>query len=89
LNTEHRFYDPRLLQPPTERQLETLTRLGIHPAYLKNRGTVNGAFDILKVRWNRNLATVKQARYLRRLGHEKPWCATFEEAHQFIDERRK
>jgi superfamily II DNA or RNA helicase len=89
LSVEHRFYDPYQLRPPSENQIATLTKLGIHPAYLKNRGIVNGAFDILKVRWNRNLATVKQARYLLRLGHEKPWRATFQEAHEFINQKRR
>jgi superfamily II DNA or RNA helicase len=89
LSAEHRFYDPYQLRPPSENQIATLTKLGIHPAYLKNRGIVNGAFDILKVRWNRNLATVKQARYLLRLGHEKPWRATFQEAHEFINQKRR
>lgn len=88
LTADHLFSAPYLLQPPTVRQLETLVRLGIQPAYLTNRGIVNGTFDILKVRWNRNLATIKQARYLLRLGHEKPWRATFEEANRYITQRR-
>jgi superfamily II DNA or RNA helicase len=72
------FYDPYLRSQPTLRQLETLERLGLDPRYLKNRGLVNGAFDMLKFRWSRSLATVKQARLLERRGHPNPWRVPFE-----------
>jgi hypothetical protein len=71
-----------------------LTDLQTHRAVVAVMATgagktpVAGTFDILKIRWSRNLATVKQARYLRRLGHEKPWRATFQEAREYISGRR-
>ncbi|HEX3444779.1 MAG TPA: DEAD/DEAH box helicase, partial [Chthoniobacterales bacterium] len=84
LSVDHLFYDPYLRSAPTSKQVETLVRLGIPAQSLKNRGIVNGAFDMLKARWNRGLATVKQARYLTRLGHPNPWQITFSDASQAI-----
>jgi superfamily II DNA or RNA helicase len=78
LATQPIFYDPYLRSGPTTKQLETLQRLGLEPRYLKNRGLVNGAFDMLKFRWSRKLATVKQARLLERRGHPNPWRVPFE-----------
>ena len=83
------FYGPYLRSQPTLKQLETLDRLGIHPRYLTNRGIVNGAFDILKCRWNRRLATVKQARLLARSGHPTPWRVPFNSVNEELSNLRR
>ena len=78
LATQPVFYDPYLRSAPTAKQLETLERLGLERRYLKNRGLVNGAFDMLKFRWSQRLATVKQARLLEHRGHPNLWRVPFE-----------
>jgi superfamily II DNA or RNA helicase len=78
LATQPVFYDPYLRSQPTAKQLEALERLGLDRRDLKNRGLVNAAFDMLKFRWSRKLATVKQARLLDRHGHPNPWRVPFE-----------
>jgi hypothetical protein len=77
LATQPVFYDPHLRRQPIPKQLEALERLGLDRRYLKNRGLVNGAFDMLKFRWSHRLATVKQARLLERRGHPTP-CVPFQ-----------
>jgi superfamily II DNA or RNA helicase len=78
LASEHVFYDSYLRSAPTVKQLEYLTRVGLNPRLLKNRGLVNGVFDMLKLRRSRGLATVKQARFLKRHGHPNPWRVPFD-----------
>ena len=82
LATKPVFYDPYLRSAPTAKQLETLERLGLDQRHLKNRGLVNGCFDMLKFRWSHRLATVKQARLLDRRGHPNPWRVPFELVNQ-------
>ena len=55
LITPHLFYDSYSRSAPSPKQIETLIRLGLDARHLKNRGIVNGCFDMLKVRWNREL----------------------------------
>jgi hypothetical protein len=78
LASEPVFYDPYLRSAPTVKQLEYLERVGLNRQLLKNRGLVNGVFDMLKLRRSRGLATVKQARYLARCGHPNPWRVPFD-----------
>ena len=82
------FCDPYLRSTPTAKQLESLGRLGLDPRLLSNRGLVNGAFDMLKFRWSRRLATVKQARLLERRGHPNPWQVPFELVNEELSNLR-
>jgi superfamily II DNA or RNA helicase len=77
------------LEEPTQKQIDTLHRLGIPIICLKNRGVVDGLFDIFKRRWAHGLATVPQVKYLRILGHPDPWNASFQEANEFISEHKR
>jgi superfamily II DNA or RNA helicase len=88
LATQPVFYDPYLRSPPTAKQIEALERLGLDRRYLKNRGLVNGAFDMLKFRWSRRLATVKQARLLDRRNHPNPWRVPFELVNEELENLR-
>jgi Helicase conserved C-terminal domain len=85
----HLFVDPYRLAPPSENQVAALNKLGIPIVRIKNRGIVDALFTIFKRRWNRNLATVPQVRFLKILGHPDPWNATFSDATEFISERRR
>jgi hypothetical protein len=88
LATQPMFYDPYLRSAPTAKQLQYLEHVGLNRRFLKNRGLVNGAFDMLKVRRSRDLATVKQARLLERRGHPNPWRVPFDMVDQELSNLR-
>lgn len=85
----HIYVDPWRLEQPSEKQVQTLSKLGIPLVRIKNRGVVEDLFKIFKRRWESNLATVPQVRFLKILGHPDPWNATFPEANSYISARRR
>jgi superfamily II DNA or RNA helicase len=72
-------------QPPSDKQLEVLTRFGLSAAAVSNKGQASVLLDRLIARRRLRLATPKQVRLLRRHGHPSPETATFEEAGKFLD----
>jgi hypothetical protein len=67
------FYDPGLDGLPRRADVERLVKLGLPPSLLINQGTANEASALLAARRERGLASIGQARLLRRAGHPRPW----------------
>jgi superfamily II DNA or RNA helicase len=79
-----RFHAGQFAPPPTRRQLEALTRLGIRANRITCRYAASKFFDLLSVRRSRNLATVRQARRLKAIGVQNPWHVSFADASRLI-----
>jgi hypothetical protein len=77
IRTPLRFYDAYLDSAPTSAQVETLVKAGGPRWPLINKGIVGEVFTLLAARRDRGLATVRQARLLRALGHRRPWSVAF------------
>ncbi len=80
-------YEPTFgweMGPATERQLDYLERLGIHPESVSNFGMASMLINKLKSRQVEGLATPKQIRFLERYGflHVGMWA--FEAASKMI-----
>ena len=71
------YYDAYLDSLPSAASISALTRLGVPRWPLVNKGIVNEVFDLLRVRRERGLASVRQARLLRDLGHPRPGAVFF------------
>jgi superfamily II DNA or RNA helicase len=83
-------YEPTMLwhhEPPTERQLAYITRCGIDAQQIRSKGEASAVIDLLEKRRRLNLATFKQARLMRRLGHPRPHEVTRVEAGYWITSR--
>jgi hypothetical protein len=83
-------YEPTMLwhhEPPTERQLAYITRCGIDGQQIRCKGEASAVIDLLEKRRQLNLATFKQARLMRKLGHPKPHELTRTEAGIWITNR--
>jgi hypothetical protein len=72
-----RFWDAYLDSPPSSAQVEALVKAGVPRWPLINKGIVNEVFALLAARRERGLATPRQARLLRDLGHARPWSVHF------------
>ncbi len=70
--------------PASERQIEMLEKAGIDIEGM-TRGKASKVIDLLFMRRDRGLASPKQLRLLKRLGHPSPATETFEGASKWID----
>jgi superfamily II DNA or RNA helicase len=73
-------------EPVSEKQASVLERAGIDPATAQNKGHAYAIIKRIQERRSLNLATPRQAYWLAQKGHPSPETATFEEAHEFLDE---
>lgn len=81
-------YEPTMAwheKPVSDKQRELLLKFGIDPDSISGRGQavviIDSAFDRIK----RKLASFKQVRLLKQMGHPSPELATMAEASAFID----
>jgi superfamily II DNA or RNA helicase len=72
-------------EPVSPKQQELLARYGIDADTVTSRGQASAIIDKLFLRMRLGLASAKQVRWLKRLGHPQPELATFEEAKAFLD----
>jgi superfamily II DNA or RNA helicase len=79
-----RFKSGRYAPPATPRQLEVLLNIGIQRSQISCRFAASKVFDLLNIRRELGLATVKQARRLKQLGIKAPWRVSFEDAKRLI-----
>ncbi len=73
------------MAPPSDKQIQTLEKLGIMPDQIDNAGKANLLLDRLNKRREEGLATPKQIRFLENkgFGHVETW--QFETARKMID----
>lgn len=72
-------------KPPSEGQIRVLDKAGFDPDSIRDRGHASAIIDVLMTRRRLGLATPRQLRYLRQLGHPSPETATFQEANEFLN----
>lgn len=85
-------YEPTMKwerEPISEGQRQALTQWSIDTDTIKCKGHASKILDVLFSRRKLNLATPKQVRKLRQLGHPSPETATFSEASEFLDRKFK
>jgi hypothetical protein len=83
-------YEPTMRwhsQPPSDKQLKALDHAGIDTAPIWCKGLASAVMDKLAERRKQDLATFKQVRYARALGHPAPEILTFAGASEWINER--
>ncbi|MBX7210178.1 MAG: DEAD/DEAH box helicase [Verrucomicrobiaceae bacterium] len=73
--------------PVTAKQSQLLAKFGLNPASVLMKGHAAALLDRIFMRLDLKLATAKQVRWLRKLGHPKPELASFNEASEFLDTR--
>ena len=73
-------------KPATEKQIAALTRFGIDPESIKDRGHASVLMDAVMKRTSDNLATPKQVRWLKNANVEDPHLWTFDGAKDYIDQ---
>ncbi len=71
----------------TPKQTQLLAKFGIDPMSVMTKGHAALLLDRLFMRLDLKLATAKQVRWLRKLGHPKPELASFKEASDFLNTR--
>jgi superfamily II DNA or RNA helicase len=71
--------------PPTEKQLQTLEKLGIFPDEIESAGKAAKLLDRLDKRREEGLTTPKQIRFLEGRGFQHVGTWTFEAAKRLID----
>jgi superfamily II DNA or RNA helicase len=75
------------LDKVTPRQSKLLAKFGIDPVSVMTKGHAALLLDRIFMRLDLKLATAKQVRWLRKLGHPKPELASFKEASDFLNTR--
>lgn len=73
------------MSPPTDKQRQTLERLGIFPDEIDNAGKAAKLLDRLEKRRNAGLTTPKQIRFLEGRGFRHVGTWPFEQARKLID----
>ena len=73
------------MSPPSDKQLQTLERLGIMPDEIGNAGKAQKILDRLSKRQNEGLTTPKQIRLLERYGFRNVGMWQFEAASKLIN----
>ena len=73
--------------PPSEKQMAVLLKAGFTEDAIKTKGLASKILSVLMPRWNAGLATLKQVKYLKKLGHLSPLTATFQQATEFLNAR--
>ena len=74
-------------KPVSPAQADALLKAGFDPASVTCRGHASKILDRIALRRLNNLATPKQVRQLKRLGHANPHTETFKGASDFITKR--
>lgn len=74
-------------RPPSDKQLGLIAGAGLDTKGVKSRGHASKLIDIIQTRRSLKLATWKQVKLCRRLGHAAPEHLTFEDASAFITKR--
>ena len=74
-------------EPISQKQSEILSRVGIDATAIRCRGQASAIIDKVFLRRDLGLASAKQVRWLRKLGHPSPELATFEEASAFLNDK--
>jgi superfamily II DNA or RNA helicase len=69
---------------PTEKQLSALDSCGVDAGAIRYRGIASEIMDRIVQRRAAGLATLKQVKLMRRMGHPEPERATFTEAREWI-----
>lgn len=75
--------------PPTEKQIEILTRMKFDVSSIRDRGHASALLDSTMARTKRRLATAPQVKLLRRMGHHNAFRYSFDQASKIISERCK
>ncbi len=81
-------YEPTMAwhsQPPSDKQLKALDNAGIETAAIWCKGFASAILDKLAERRKQDLATFKQVRYARALGHPAPETLSFAGASEWIN----
>ena len=73
------------MSPPSDKQLQTLERLGIMPDEIGNAGKAQKILDRLSKRQSEGLTTPKQIRLLERYGFRNVGMWQFEAASKLIN----
>ena len=73
------------MAPPTQKQLETLEKLGIMPDEINNQGKASKLLERLDKRKQEGLTTPKQIRFLEGRGFQHVGTWKFETAKNLID----
>lgn len=73
----------------TPKQTQLLAKFGIDPMSVMTKGHAALLLDRVFMRLDLKLATAKQVRWLRKLGHPKPELASFKEASEFLNQHFK
>lgn len=74
-------------QPPTENQRAALAKSGFDMTAITTRGQAAKIIDMIFMRRERNLASPKQLRLLKQLGHPSPASVSFQDAGKWLDEK--
>jgi superfamily II DNA or RNA helicase len=69
----------------TEKQTAFLSKYGIDPTTVKDRGQAHQIIARIMKRWDLKLATPRQVRWLVKSGHPQPHLCTFAQAKEFLD----
>ncbi len=83
-------YEPEMgweLEPPSTGQLKTLDKFGFNLQDVTYRGQASKILSVLFDRQERNLATPKQVKLLKRFRHPYPHLATKAEAGHFLGKK--
>ena len=72
---------------PSEKQLAALQKAGFDTEEITTRGQASKILDLLFVRRQRGLASPKQLKLLKQLGHPSPSTVSFVLASEWIDAR--
>lgn len=73
------------MEPPSDKQVKKLEKLGIHPDEIDNAGKANKILDRLDKRRQEGLTTPKQIRFLEQRGFQHVGKWPFEHARKLID----
>ena len=73
------------MAPPSDKQKQTLEKLGILPDQIDNAGKANKLLERLEKRRNAGLTTPKQIRFLEQRGFQHVGTWNFESARKLID----
>jgi superfamily II DNA/RNA helicase len=74
---------------PSDAQLAALERAGVDAAAIKTKGLASEVLGKLGERRAKGLATIKQVRFARRLGHPAPEELTFAAATAWLDQHAR
>lgn len=72
---------------PSEKQIAALQKAGFDTEDVKTRGQASKLLDLLFLRRQRGLASPKQLKLLKQLGHPAPASVSFSDASAWIDSR--